>query len=582
MKSKLYKLKSVNNIVDLADLLGYKTHNLSFLLYKMPEEEKYTEFKIPKKSGGFRIIEAPNPKIKLLQQRTSDLLTSCYTEIFTIEKGYKIWSYNKTKSYSKSISHGFRKKHSIMTNASKHRNRRYVFNIDLKDFFPSINFGRVRGYFIHNKYFNLNEDISTILSQIICFKNRLPQGSPCSPIMSNLIGHILDIKMVKLARNAKCVYSRYADDLTFSTNKRKFPKVIAKKNILRKWIPSRKLKNEIKSAGFKLNNKKTVMQYKSNRQIVTGLVVNKKINVRKEYYRSARAMCNELFKSNTFYHNVNGKRIVGTLNELDGILGHIYHVKKFDLKRVDNKTKEQPVGIQNMYRKFLFYKYFYRNDRTTIVTEGITDPIYLKSAFKNLKEKYPFLYNENDDIFNFSFFNFKNQRNTLFNISAGTSGLQKLITSYEDLMKHYHSDGLDYPVVILLDNDSGANKIKSMLESKFKIKKNDNKSYHRLCLNLYVTFVIEDENSAIENLFPEDILTTKISGKSFNKKNEMDTESEYGKVVFANAVIKPNYKDIDFSLFEPAVNKLGKIMQDYMDNRISIIQEHKDKIGKRK
>ena len=79
------------------------------------------------------------------------------------------------------MSHGFRRHYSIITNARRHKRRRYVLNLDLQDFFPSFSFGRVRGFFIHNNSFKLNEKVATIIAQIACHENVLPQGSPCSP-----------------------------------------------------------------------------------------------------------------------------------------------------------------------------------------------------------------------------------------------------------------------------------------------------------------------------------------------------------------------------------------------------------------
>ena len=102
--------------------------------------------------------------------------------------------------------------------------RRWVFNLDLEDFFPSINFGRVRGFLLKNRDFRAeSEHRATVISQIACHENSLPQGSPCSPVISNLVAHLLDMRLVRLASSVGCTYSRYADDLTFSTNKKIFP-----------------------------------------------------------------------------------------------------------------------------------------------------------------------------------------------------------------------------------------------------------------------------------------------------------------------------------------------------------------------
>ncbi len=113
-----------------------------------------------------------------------------------------------------------------MTNAIMHINQKNVLNIDLKDFFDSFNFGRVRGFFIKNNHFKLDHHIATVIAQIACYDNKLPQGSTCSPVITNLITHSLDIKLASLARKHSCIYSRYADDMTFSTRKSVFPSQI--------------------------------------------------------------------------------------------------------------------------------------------------------------------------------------------------------------------------------------------------------------------------------------------------------------------------------------------------------------------
>ena len=92
-----------------------------------------------------------------------------------------------------------------------------------RNFFPSINFGRVRGFFLKDKHFSLQPPVATVLAQIACFENELPQGSPCSPVISNLIGHVLDGRLARFAKTHKCTYSRYADDITFSTSRKDFP-----------------------------------------------------------------------------------------------------------------------------------------------------------------------------------------------------------------------------------------------------------------------------------------------------------------------------------------------------------------------
>lgn len=213
--SRLSTLRAASSLTDVATLLGFKPKALSYILYKQPAETKYQVFLVPKRSGGQRTISAPCDALKRLQSNLAELLQDCVDELASEMKR------------SNRASHGFTRKRSIVTNARQHRHRRWVLNLDLEDFFPSINFGRIRGYFLKNRDFELHPSVATVIAQVACFENALPQGSPCSPVIANLVAHLLDMRLVKLARDVGCTYSRYADDLTFSTNKKEFPPEIA-------------------------------------------------------------------------------------------------------------------------------------------------------------------------------------------------------------------------------------------------------------------------------------------------------------------------------------------------------------------
>src|SRR6266568_1397940 len=213
--SQLTLLKAASTLREVAALLQFQPKALAYILYKKPPLTKYGSFDVPKRGGGVRKVNAPSTDLLLLQQRLSDLLQNCIEEI------------NQGRKWKDQLAHGFKRDRSIITNATKHRKRRYVFNIDLQDFFGTINFGRVRGFFIKDRNFALHPNVATILAQIACYQNALPQGSPCSPVISNLIGHVLDIHLCKLASAKGCTYSRYADDITFSTNEKEFPSAIA-------------------------------------------------------------------------------------------------------------------------------------------------------------------------------------------------------------------------------------------------------------------------------------------------------------------------------------------------------------------
>lgn len=185
--SRLALLKSATSRDDVAALLQTSKKGFASILYMRPIASRYSVFDIPKKGGGNRVIKAPDEKLKLLQQKLSLLLQDCLDEV------------NVANGVKDTIAHGFKRRCSIITNAKRHRNKRWVFNLDLRDFFPSIHFGRVRGFFIKNRNFALHEDVATVLAQIACDGSALPQGSPCSPVVSNLIAHTLDMRIVRLA-----------------------------------------------------------------------------------------------------------------------------------------------------------------------------------------------------------------------------------------------------------------------------------------------------------------------------------------------------------------------------------------------
>src|SRR6267143_2385373 len=174
--SRLATLKAVTSLSDVAKLLDFKPKAVSYILYKQLEATKYKTFQIPKRNGGQRTIKAPIDALKLLQHKLSELLQDCVDEI------------NTAKQRTDRTAHGFKRKRSIITSVRQHRHRRWVFNLDLQDFFPSINFGRVHGFLLRNREFELHKDVATVIAQIACDENALPQGSPCSPVISNLVG----------------------------------------------------------------------------------------------------------------------------------------------------------------------------------------------------------------------------------------------------------------------------------------------------------------------------------------------------------------------------------------------------------
>lgn len=191
---------------DVSDLLEIPYGQLLYLLYKQTDQKKYATFQIAKKSGGLRTIQKPFKGINIIQRKLNPFFI----------RSYKI----------KAPVHGFVKGKSIVTNARKHKRHRFILNLDLEDFYGTINFGRVRGLLM-SRPFNLGSKAASIIAQALCFQNKLPQGACTSPIVSNLIAADLDNKLIGLAKRYHCTYSRYADDITMSCNKSSFPRSLA-------------------------------------------------------------------------------------------------------------------------------------------------------------------------------------------------------------------------------------------------------------------------------------------------------------------------------------------------------------------
>lgn len=272
LRRKFYELETSQ---DVADLLDVEYKKLIYHLEKVPEEEKYRVFYIRKKSGGMRTITAPISAIKIIQQKLNQVLQLIYIP--------------------RKSTHGFTFNKSIVSNAMVHAgssSNKYVLNLDLRNFFPTIDFDRVVQLFISNPY-HFDYDVAKTLAKICCFENTLPQGAPTSPIISNMICIDLDKQLEKLAKQCGSNYTRYADDITFSMQSSSIedlPKELIKLNKSTLEL-SETLTNIITENGFEINFKKVRLQTSSQRQEVTGLTVNgEKPNVKRSFVRQIRAM----------------------------------------------------------------------------------------------------------------------------------------------------------------------------------------------------------------------------------------------------------------------------------------------------
>lgn len=232
---------------------------------------RFRTFEIPKKSGGVRIITAPqDPNYQWILRVLAEMLEHAYTP--------------------SDHAMGFVKNRSVKLNAQAHEGKNYVFNLDLKDFFPSIRQARVCAR-LQCPPFSLNRELATTIAGLVSMRLEttsptethvrfvLPQGSPVSPLLTNSICDSLDHQLAGLARRFGLTYTRYADDITFSSMHHVY-------HADGEFISE--LHRIIQRQGFTINEKKTRLQKRGTRQEVTGLVVNQHANVTRQYIADLR------------------------------------------------------------------------------------------------------------------------------------------------------------------------------------------------------------------------------------------------------------------------------------------------------
>lgn len=550
----------------LADFLGVKRSTLTYLIYKKETKNCYSTFAILKKNGDPREICTPTEDLKVVQRRLADALW---------EHQKSIW---ETKNKYPNISHAYEKNKSIITNANIHKNKRFVLNLDLEDFFGSFHFGRVKGFFEKNRNYHLPQEVATVIAQVACYNGRLPQGAPSSPIITNLICQIMDIRLLRTAKKYRMDYTRYADDLTFSTNRSAFI------NELSLFVAD--LTKEINRAGFRINEKKTNLFYKSSRQQVTGLTVNKKLSINREYTKITRAMAHRLYTQGKFV--VDGKS--GTIAQLESRFSYIDQIDHHNNCCDGQKHNHRKLNTrEKQYQAFLFYKYFYANKKPLVVTEGKTDIRYLKAALKSNYKRYPKLIKEigeNQYELKISFLK-KSKRlkyfldiamdgasvmKSIYNFYIGDNNLPNLFSRFQRLSNGNPSN----PVVLLFDNELQKTKPLKVFLSGICSEKNHHaqqvkSEYHSLLIpesKLYIAVppLLPDQNECeIEDLFAPDVLGHKIGGKTFCRGKEFDKEQHYSKEVFSKYVLA-NYQTLNFNRFRPLLNILSAIVSSHDDN----------------
>jgi RNA-directed DNA polymerase len=265
------ELKDAYDLTTLAAVLNCTAKQLGYYLYKIPLSIQYKRFSIPKRRGGTRIISAPFTNLKIIQRNLASELS-------------------KIRSFKPCVK-GFVEGRNIKQNAIPHVSRNHVLNIDLQDFFGSINFARVYGLLLKPPY-AFKKKVAAAIAKACTLDDALPQGAPTSPIISNLICAKMDAELARLAARRGCTYTRYADDLTFSTSRRTMSLATNYEDESGATVCdiNSTLRGIIESNGFRVNEGKVRLRYFTTRQEVTGLIVNQRVNVKRRLVRQVRAM----------------------------------------------------------------------------------------------------------------------------------------------------------------------------------------------------------------------------------------------------------------------------------------------------
>jgi hypothetical protein len=279
-------------------------------------------------------------------------------------------------------------------------------------------------------------------------------------------------------------------------------------------------------------------------------------------------MCYAAFQTGE-YRRPDSDQSISTLNEIEGIMNHIDHVKSFTDNRDEDEKKKKPTASRGLYHAFLFFRYFVCLERPLILCEGKTDPIYLKAALHGLGANYPNLIEEVEGKpkLKFGFFKYGDRSTEVMRLGGGTGDLKNLIIQYETMLTRFKFRPLKFPLIVLLDNDSGSTGIFSFLKEKYKLNPSvkSTGAFYFVCSNLYVIKTPENlpnGTSKIEDLFGPALLAGEFEGMKFNKSNGDLGPNEFGKVQFSEYV-RSNAEKIDFAGFAPLLDRIVAVLSHY-------------------
>ena len=269
--------------------LGIDSNYLKGLVVN--KDKFYQSYYIPKKKRKKRQIDAPNYEIKAIQSWIHDnILISL-------------------KTSSRAI--GYKRNKSIKDNAEFHIGSKYIMCLDIQNFFTSIKIDKVEKVF--KRIIKHNDKICNDLAKICTFRGYLPQGGVTSPILSNLVFTPVDKEIIELCNNKNAIYSRYSDDLTFSSNN--FSE-------LKEILPL--VEMIVNKYGFYLNSTKTRYLTGKGRKVVTGIILNSgRMTIGRKRKREIRAMLyNNIIKKDS---SVDISKMIGKIAFLKNIEPRYYY-----------------------------------------------------------------------------------------------------------------------------------------------------------------------------------------------------------------------------------------------------------------
>lgn len=258
------------NVKHLEKICGVR---LGYLLAVTNSDRRkfYRKFLLDKNSGGKRPINVPMPVLKLFQNW---VLKNILNDI-------------EVSDFAKA----YRRGTSLLDNAKFHLEQKLILKLDIKDFFINIRSKSVYEFFLECGY---SESVSVLLTRCVTLDGGLPEGAPTSPALSNIIMRIFDKRIGQYCLKKHIRYTRYADDMTFSGDLTRENDLIVK------------VSEELAYLGLALNKKKTKRLSENNHQIVTGIVVNRKLNTPRIYRKNLRMECYNML-SGYAEHNLSQK-----------------------------------------------------------------------------------------------------------------------------------------------------------------------------------------------------------------------------------------------------------------------------------